>query len=286
MSVRFAPSPTGAFHVGNFRTAWISFQWARLLRQPWVVRFEDIDTPRVVAGSQQQQLDEMLQLGLKPDRVLKQSERRQRHWQLFQTALQQKMIYPCHCSRKEVLASLASAPHGKEAVYSGRCRHGTLDTPSGPSIAWRFCTPEVDGRGDFIIARTSPDGSEASFVPAYHWACAVDDWEEGHKLLVRAWDLADATTVQRHLQKWLRGNEDKPLPAVYHTALVTLNNGQRLEKRTANVTWQELNGLGFGPSKLQKIFSESFSAHFEEFEYAKVWGEIRRSVSLDELGFT
>src|SRR5689334_10286072 len=98
MSVRFAPSPTGNFHLGNLRTAWISHEWARALGQPWILRFEDIDRPRVLPGAQEKQLDDMAKLGLHAGRVLRQTEFHERHWTLFLTAFKQKQIYPCFCS--------------------------------------------------------------------------------------------------------------------------------------------------------------------------------------------
>src|SRR4051794_30272327 len=122
MSVRFAPSPTGAFHLGNLRTAWISRAWAKHLGLPWVVRFEDIDRPRVVYGAKEGQLSDMAALDLAPDEIVDQSARMDRHWELLQQAVAEGQVYPCHCSRKEILAGLASAPHGKEAIYDGRCR--------------------------------------------------------------------------------------------------------------------------------------------------------------------
>src|SRR6185437_14145850 len=108
MSVRFAPSPPGRFHIGNLRTAWISHEFARVLNFPWVVRFEDIDQPRVLPGAQQTQLDDMAALGLIPDRVLTQSHQNTRHEDLFRAAIDKNQIYPCTCSRKEVLESLAT----------------------------------------------------------------------------------------------------------------------------------------------------------------------------------
>src|SRR6185312_17052083 len=98
MSVRFAPSPTGKFHVGNLRTAWISHIFSRYLGQPWIVRFEDIDQPRVVAGALQWQLDDLRKLGMVPDRVLVQSERLARHEALFRDAVAAGQVYPCTCS--------------------------------------------------------------------------------------------------------------------------------------------------------------------------------------------
>ena len=76
---RFAPSPTGQFHVGNLRTAWISWQWSRALATPWIVRFEDIDAPRVKPGALEAQLEDLARLGMKPGSQFLQSERAQRH---------------------------------------------------------------------------------------------------------------------------------------------------------------------------------------------------------------
>src|SRR5271157_4598918 len=100
MSIRFAPSPTGTFHLGNLRTAWISHEFARSLKLPWVVRFEDIDKPRVVPGAMQKQLEDLQFLNLIPDQVLIQSEFHSRHESLFRKAVDSGQVYPCTCSRK------------------------------------------------------------------------------------------------------------------------------------------------------------------------------------------
>jgi glutamyl/glutaminyl-tRNA synthetase len=92
-----------------------------------------------------------------------------------------------------------------------------------------------DGRDDFIAARTGRDGQ--AFSPAYPWACAIDDADEGHRWLVRASDLASALPAQRAIQKWMGLRE---FPSVLHAALVTQNDGMRLEKRTQGVTLPEI----------------------------------------------
>lgn len=289
MSVRFAPSPTGVFHVGNWRTAWISREWARVLNRPWIVRFEDIDAPRVLPGALERQLREMKSLGLVPDDVRVQSSRRDRHWELFEKARAEGILYPCRCSRRDVLTALASAPHGAEALYSGRCRPGgraTGDADAAPAaetatIAWRFRCVDESGKQDFIVARTDAQGSSSSFVPSYHWACAIDDWEEAHRLLVRAHDLETATPIQRVIQSWLRGSGDRDFPAVFHTALVTADDGARLEKRTKGVTLDE---LAVSPAQLILFFEKSFEARREDFADGKVWGEPRARLTLGELG--
>lgn len=290
--VRFAPSPTGDFHIGNLRTAWISQEWARALDLPLVFRFEDIDQPRVVHGARERQLEQMASLGIFPDRDYLQSSRRARHWQLFERARATGKIYPCFCSRQriqEALAGIASAPHSEAALYDGACRkrEGIPQNYSHPTIAWRFRS-DADGLGmqDFILARTNFAAEENSYVPAYAWACAVDDWDGRYELIVRAADLAHALKPQRELQLWLRALErdSRRLPAVFHTALVVGAEGRRLEKRTQGATLAEYLAMGNAPGDLLRAFRNSFTVQPEDFAPEKVWAETLSSISLPMLG--
>jgi glutamyl-tRNA synthetase len=293
--VRFAPSPTGRFHVGNLRTAWISREWARALGMPWVVRFEDIDQPRVLSGAQESQLEDMAALGLQPDQIVVQSERRERHWELFLRAVRQGAVYPCFCSRKEVREALeasASAPHQKPASYSGHCRGIATVTHDHDltSLGWRFSIPEdPSGRSDVIVARSDSklDGDglpdKASFVPAYHWACGIDDRDGGYDLLVRAFDLAEAAQVQRAVGSWMDG-PGSAMPAIFHTSLVVSNDGHRLEKRTEGVTLPELARLGIDASALLALFRRSFQLEPSQFSAARIFGEALLTIKLQDLG--
>lgn len=295
MSVRFAPSPTGEFHLGNFRTAWISHWWAKSLKMPWVVRFEDIDAPRNIPGVRESQLREMELLGLKADRVLLQSSNRARHWEALQKFFEAGLIYPCFCSRKEVRAAvegLASAPHGPVPSYNGACRDlSRYPQTNNPTLAWRARMPDESGRDDFVVARTDlkfsqgkPD--EASFVPAYNWACAIDDWDEGHQLLVRAWDLEEVLFQQRWIQGQLAQFEKKAFDpiAVFHAALVLNGGGERLEKRSRGALLREVAGSADGLNGLIRKFEGSFRASASEYAPGLVFGEPFKTLSLNELG--
>lgn len=267
--VRFAPSPTGVFHVGNLRTAWVSWRLAKLLGEPWVVRYEDIDAPRSAPGAREAQRDHMGALGLVADEEHIQSLRVARHWEVFAKAAGEGAVYPCFCSRKavrEALEGAASAPHAAVPGYTGHCRD-LRDYPHTdlPTVAWRFRLPGDGGREDFIVARTKPPsrpGAAAlaalreSFVPAYHWACALDDADGGYRLLVRAHDLSPILGQQRALWQYVLGAQ-APMPAVYHTALVTRDDGGRLEKRTPGVSLDELRGAGWTAAGLLKAFEAS-----------------------------
>jgi glutamyl-tRNA synthetase len=296
--VRFAPSPTGRFHVGNLRTAWIANVFAQTHKLPLIVRMEDIDKPRVLSGARAQQLVDMENIGVQANRVYEQSANHSRHWSLFQWAASQGLIYACDCSRKEVqqeLAGLASAPHSAHAIYSGHCRaRGSVEITSAKteSLAWRFKMGDPSGQQDFIIARTPPVSlaalKEDDFVPAYHWACAIDDFDGRYQLLVRAWDLEDSARLQRAIQTWLLkdAGADLQYPAIFHTALITKNDGNRLEKRTLGVTLPELSANGISPSELQRLFALSFDSKLLISLPAPnaLLGETFKTLSLESLG--
>lgn len=276
MGVRFAPSPTGAFHVGNLRTAWISWLWSRELGEPWVVRFEDIDSPRVKAGAREGQLSDLKALGMEPDELLLQTDRHERHEALFERAREERTLYPCYCSRKDLRSALdgaSSAPHRPDVQYNGRCRDlQRVPEHNLPTLAWRFRGAAASGEEDFIVGRTDPQGG--AFVSAYHWACAIDDADGSYALLVRARDLAPAARIQRTIQSWLSASEGRPLPpsAVFHCALVIANDGSRLEKRTEGVTLAELSRK-HSPQQLLTLFERSFDIHRHRFERGKIFGE-------------
>ncbi len=300
--VRFAPSPTGRFHVGNLRTAWISFRFARALGLPWVVRFEDIDEPRVVAGSRDAQLADMDLLGMTPDHSYDQSSKRARHLALFNLARASGVLYACNCSRRDVQSALAgssSAPNdGASPVYSGYCRRYThsdftiagVQAPktSALGIAWRFRMPAPDGRHDFIVARTTSLVSDAGFVPAYHWACAIDDFDGHYDLIVRSVDLAPALPLQRAIQGWLSNLNAQPLSLIptFHTSLVTQDDGHRLEKRTIGVTLDELFSKRGSAASVVSAFEKSFDRSwlsFERFDSSAVASEPRGTLKLSHL---
>jgi glutamyl-tRNA synthetase len=291
--VRFAPSPTGRFHVGNLRTGWISHRLAQLIREPWAVRFEDIDKIRVIAGADDEQLSDLEKLGCKPDEIVYQSAREDRHWQLFERAVLEKKVYPCFCSAKGVrhaLQSLASAANSLEPapVYTGCCRDLTEPQEHHfPSVGWRFRGLDPSGRGDFLIARAGPKArlgevpSKADFASSYHWACAIDDLDGKYSLIVRAWDLEPAAAIQREIQNWV---DPKCLPpAAFHTALVLTDDGARLEKRTRGVTLAELVNRGISSEALARGFETSFQIPDLTFKPGSLAGENRREIRLHEL---
>lgn len=263
---------------------------------PWVVRFEDIDKPRVVSGARDGQLRDMAALGLIPDHIADQGENYARHQRVFDAFITAGLVYPCYCSRQDWRANVdnsASAPHGPVAVYSGRCRNlKAAPATDLPTLAWRLRMPPQDGGEDFIVARTSTTlatrghPNMASFSPAYNLACAVDDYDGDHDLLVRAWDLAQVTPQQRAVQEKLAQLENKITwmpPAVFHCSLITRDDGGRLEKRTPGVTINELASAGIDCATILARFASSFTLVPGDFSRGRIWGETARELTLNRL---
>ena len=256
---RFAPSPTGLLHLGNARTALLSWLWARSEGGGYAMRVEDIDRPRVRPGLAAQQLDELRWLGLDWDgEPVFQSQRSQ----LYETALRQlgDQVYECFCSRAEIAAS-ASAPHGDEGPrYPGTCAQLTrgqraerrksrapalrLRVPPGEiAFADEILGPqsfEVQAMtGDFVLRRA--DG-----IFAYQLAVTVDDGAMGVTQVLRGADLVTSTPRQILLHRLL----GQPEPRWAHAPLVLSAAGERLSKRDRSLSLSALRAAGADPRQL------------------------------------
>ncbi len=239
---RFAPSPTGLLHAGSLVAALASWLDARAHAGRWLVRMEDVDTPRCVPGADQAILQQLASCGLTPnDPVLWQSHRGAAYDQALQHLMNQGWAYPCGCSRKDIESAQIVARH-RAAIYPGTCREGLKGKPAR---AWRLNVQAVqkalglpavthwhDRRlgpqqqnvaeevGDFVLRRA--DG-----LWAYQLAVVVDDAEQGITHVVRGQDLADNTARQMVLQRAL----GLPTPQYLHTPLVLGADGDKLSKQ-------------------------------------------------------
>lgn len=252
---RFAPSPTGDLHVGGAWTALAS--WALARKDPHgasVMRVEDIDTPRVVAGSEARIREDLAWLGLDYDEDHTQSKRLAIYEDALAKLKDAGLTYECDCSRAEI-ARAASAPHpGEELVYPGTCRDAPADremkrapavrlrVPAGATVAF---DDAVRGRveqridvevGDFVLRRG--DG-----VFAYQLVVALDDALMKITDVVRADDLL-ASTPRQILLLRLLGFGDAVIPRYAHVPLVVASDGERLAKRTKGSTIRELRERG------------------------------------------
>jgi glutamyl-tRNA synthetase len=248
---RFAPSPTGDLHLGGAWTALASWVLARRAGGAHVLRVEDLDAPRVVAGSEARILEDLRWLGLDWDEgPIRQSGRSGLYEEAIAKLAAQGLTYPCDCSRAEI-ARVASAPHpGEEVVYPGLCRELDPAREMKRAPALRVRVPDetiayedsVAGTvrqnlareiGDFVLRRS--DG-----VFAYQLAVIVDDLDMGITDVVRGADLVASTPRQI----WLARSLGAQPPRYMHLPLVVANDGSRLEKRTRGASVRELREQG------------------------------------------
>jgi|KBSMisStaDraftv2_1062788.scaffolds.fasta_scaffold05702_4 glutamyl-Q tRNA(Asp) synthetase len=232
---RFAPSPTGPLHFGSLIAAAASYLEARSRGGTWVIRIEDLDTPRVVPGAADDILRALEKFGMAWDGpIVYQSARNDAYHAQFHRLRALNVLYPCACSRREIADSAA---HGIEGpVYPGTCRK----TPptARPARAWRIHTRDVEisfddaiqGRvaqnlasdiGDFVLLR-------ADRIYAYQFAVVVDDTEQGITDVVRGADLLDSTPRQIYLQRLL----NLVTPRYCHVPIAVNASGEKLSKQT------------------------------------------------------
>ena len=143
---RFAPSPTGPLHAGSLVAALASWLDARAHGGRWLVRMEDVDTPRCVAGCDQTILSQLAACGLLPDeRPVYQSQRGAFYQSALDQLTAQGLAFPCGCTRQDLARAIQASGrpaqrHG-ELVYPGTCRHGLN---SRPPRSWRFLTEDLE----------------------------------------------------------------------------------------------------------------------------------------------
>jgi glutamyl-Q tRNA(Asp) synthetase len=244
---RFAPSPTGPLHAGSLASALGSWLDARANQGTWLVRIEDLDAPRCIAGMDQRILAQLQACGLIWDEeVIWQSQQLKVYQNALETLYSDRQIYPCICSRQQITSALSSQgklrARNQEQVYPGTCRNGHVwqaQFPSSSPSAWRlalkpdqwirFSDAEFGLQeqnlnadvGDFVLRRA--DG-----IFAYQLAVVVDDARQGITHIVRGADLLSNTARQIYLQ----GVLGYATPQYRHLPLVLDPHGEKLSKQT------------------------------------------------------
>jgi glutamyl-Q tRNA(Asp) synthetase len=234
---RFAPSPTGPLHFGSLVAAVGSYLDARTQGGKWLVRMEDVDTPRNEPGAAAGILATLETFGFEWDGpVLWQSSR----FEVYAAALEQLktagLAYACACSRKEIADSATQPAVDGGLVYPGTCRQGLAEGRA--PRAWRLRVVDeevkfvdrVQGElgqqlerdvGDFVLRRA--DG-----LFAYQLAVVVDDHFQGITDIVRGADLLASTPRQIFLEHCL----GYTTPAYAHLPVASNTAGEKLSKQT------------------------------------------------------
>jgi len=255
---RYAPSPTGALHVGNLRTAMVAWLFARSTGSPIHLRIDDLDPADARPEHAAAQQRDLAAIGLDWDPpVLWQSERRAAHDEAVATLVAAGRTYECWCTRREIREA-AAAPHGPPGTYPGTCRRLGPAQRAAKRAEGRPPALRLDAAGEVVTAHDRLRGTVTLAVddlvirrndgiPAYNLATVVDDAYQGVEEVVRADDLLDTTPRQVLLARLL----DLPVPAYAHVPLVVGPDGARLAKRHGAVTLADLAAAGVGPDDVR-----------------------------------
>lgn len=258
---RYAPSPTGALHIGGARTALFNWAYARRHSGRSLLRFEDTDQARSTAESERAVLEAFEWLGLDWDVVPgfdgipRQSERGERYREILESLLGRGLAYRCRCTPEDLERMRSRArSEGRTASYDGTCRDRGLGADESAPFCIRLRTPEEgaathwsdliagpsgqnpESVGDFVIARS--DGS-----PIYHLAVVVDDHDMAVTHVIRGREHLTSTPRQLLLYQAL---DWKP-PQFAHVPLLVEPGGKKLSKRHTAVSVQSYRDRGFTP---------------------------------------
>ncbi|GIP50880.1 Glutamate--tRNA ligase [compost metagenome] len=271
--VRYAPSPTGHLHIGNARTALFNYLFARHHGGKFIIRIEDTDVKRNVAGGEENQLTYLKWLGMDWDESVdvggnygpyRQTERLDLYRPLVQDLLDRGLAYRCYCTEEELEKEREEQmARGETPRYSGKCRHLTPEQlaafdAEGRQYSIRFRVPEgrtftfddlVKGpisfesevSGDFVIVKK--DG-----IPTYNFAVVLDDHLMNITHVLRGEDHVSNTPRQLMIYDAF-GWEP---PVFGHMTLIVGENHKKLSKRDESVIQfiEQYDQLGYLPEAM------------------------------------
>jgi glutamyl/glutaminyl-tRNA synthetase len=267
---RLAPSPTGYLHLGHARTFWAAQERARANGGELILRNEDLDSTRFKMEFVTEMLEDLRWFGFEwsegpdvggPFAPYNQSDRMKFYRAVLEKLRAGNFIYPCTCSRKDIQQAV-TAPHveGDEPIYPGTCRSDRKSEIKNQKFNWRFRVPDgetisfTDGNfggqkfiagkdfGDFVVWRHDD-------VPAYQFACVVDDAAMQITEVVRGADLLVSTARQILLYRALGLTP----PEFFHCELMLDEKGERLAKRHDVLSMRALRERGETPESLRKV---------------------------------
>ncbi len=271
--VRYAPSPTGHLHIGNARTAIFNYLFARHHGGEFIIRIEDTDVKRNVAGGEESQLKYLKWLGVDWDESIdrpseygpyRQTERLDIYRAHTQQLLDRQIAYPCYCTEEELEREREEqSARGETPKYSGKCRRLSAEereklAAEGRAASIRFTVPvdrtytfqdivkgeisfKSDDFGDFVIVKK--DG-----IPTYNYAVAVDDHLMAISHVLRGEDHITNTPRQLMVYEAF----DWTPPEFGHMTLIVNDQRKKLSKRDESIVQfiQQYDELGYLPEAL------------------------------------
>lgn len=225
---RFAPSPTGLLHAGNYRTAVFAYLSAKHAGGKFIVRIEDTDAARSKPEYEANILDALAWLGLPADELYRQSEHRPRHRALLEKLVAEGAAY--------ISKETPTAPGDREEVIRFKNPGGAV---TFSDVIRGEITTDITDLGDFIIARSFDE-------PVFHFAVVVDDADEKVTHVIRGGDHISNTARQILIRRAL----GFPEPLYAHLPLIMDSNHKKLSKRTGAKALTEYRDLGVLPEAL------------------------------------
>ncbi len=273
---RFAPSPTGHLHLGHAFSALYAERAAKAGGGRFLLRIEDIDGTRCRPEYSAAIEDDLAWLGLDWELpVRRQSEHMQEYRHALSRLQEEELVYPCFCTRKEILdeiASSAGAPHARRQgpegpLYPGTCRDMDVEErgahiASGALFALRIDMARARARTDLAhepltwidrdagVQMAAPEIfgdavlARKDIPTSYHLSAVLDDHAQGINLVTRGNDLRSAAHLHRLIQALL----ELDVPEYRFHGLLTGPDGQRLAKRDNPATLQNLRSEGHSPA--------------------------------------
>ncbi len=286
MRERFAPSPTGLLHLGHAYSALLAWDAARANGGAFLLRIEDIDSPRCKPAFEQAIYRDLAWLGLQWEKpVLRQSTRLQTYANTLQKLWDNQMLFACTCSRKDIEITAAPQEGGTTLlgpdgiVYPGTCRPYKPDAKNIPiprNQALRLDMQTVtdhlgkDGMFSFTEIGSGPNGetglirfsakelqtaigdivlARKDIGISYHLAVVLDDAFQGISHVTRGQDLFEATKIHVVLQRLL----GIPTPIYRHHGLIRDNHGKRLAKRHDAMAISVYREQGASPQDIRAL---------------------------------
>ncbi len=287
--VRFAPSPTGALHIGGVRTAIFNWLFARHHNGKFILRIEDTDRTRSTEESIAEILDAMKWLGLDLDEgPFRQSDRLSIYQTYAQKLLGLGKVYKCYCTQDELERRRKEAEkQGKVYRYEGTCRN-LKSPPSDKPYAIRLMTPEVGGievqdliRGtivfdakeidDFIIQKT--DG-----FPTYNFAVVIDDATMDITHVIRGDDHIANTPKQVLVYKAL----SQEIPEFAHVSTILGSDKAKLSKRHGATSVIAYREMGYLPEALVNFLARLGWSYGDQEIFSKE--ELIEKFTLENVG--
>ena len=251
ITTRFAPSPTGTLHIGGVRTALFNYIYAKQNNGKFLVRIEDTDQVRSKPEFEENIINGLHDMGLKPDAdPVRQSERKHLYLDAAHRIIESGQGYYCNCS-PERLDELRNTQMkaGKKPMYDGKCRDKGLEKSENTVL--RLKTPN-DGevrfndlvRGEVVFNNSELDDLillRSNGTPTYHLCVVVDDADQGVTTVIRGEDHLSNTPRQIHIQQAL----ELPAMEYAHLPLVLGENKKRLSKRDSVTSLDEYISKGY-----------------------------------------